>query len=303
MVRLHSACLIICLAVVSSRAALCYAEVSGLVTSPSPQQDIVSYKDWSLVLSVVVDKQGKVYYPRFFEPKVRQAFSRFLTLLEEPLPAGYSKEAEMSYWLNAYNALTMRHVLRFPGLESVAIAVKGEPRYTFFKQRVHLVGGEKRSLDDIEHQLIRPRFKDPRVHMALNCASKSCPVITNIPFMAQTLDQQLDHLASKFVNDPSRNQLRSTSSPTLLRLSKLFSWFGEDFKYPLSVDAVGDRTVGDRTVGDRTVDIERGVKAFLCKHSELNMSLIEDSHIQYLEYDWRLNGVPPGHHWTKDKHE
>jgi len=121
------------------------------------------------------------------------------------------------------------------------------------------------TLDLIEHDILRPSFKDPRVHFAVNCASKGCPPLRPEPYQAGILDQQLDEMARAFINDSRRNRLEGRT----LYVSKIFKWFPEDFNN----DIVG----------------------FFLKyaHGDLKKQL-EDRKtkikIKYLDYDWSLNG-------------
>ena len=195
------------------------------------------------------------------------ALRRYLAQLEPPLPQGLSREAELAYWLNAYNALMLTRVAELWPLKSVQSALKGAPDFALFKEERYVIGGERRSLDELEHQLIRARFKEPRVHMALNCASRSCPPLRAEPFLSSKLNAQLDEAARAFAQDVSRNEL-SASPP---RLSMLFKWYAEDFKG------------------------SGGALMWLAQHSsperaaQLKRSQAEPL---FLSYDWALNSAP-----------
>ena len=173
---------------------------------------------------------------------------------------------ELAYWLNAYNALMLTRVAELWPLKSVRGALKGEPPFALFKERRYVISGERRSLDELEHELIRARFKDPRVHAALNCASRSCPPLRAEPFVASRLNAQLDEAARAFAQDVSRNEL-SASPP---RLSMLFKWYAEDFKS------------------------SGGALTWLAQHSSPERAaLLKRSQLepQFLSYDWSLNSA------------
>ena len=191
----------------------------------------------------------------------------YLRRLAAPLPSDLTRSASLAYWINAYNALTLSHVLSFPRIESVKNAVKDAPPYTFFTQKVHTVGGGLYALDQIEHQILRPRFKDPRIHMVINCASVSCPLLWSRPYPPQGIDKALDDAARRFVNDPSKNRVEEEG----LQVSKIFEWFAKDFEV----------TGGVRAFIARYVDADRG-------------ALISDERraIGYLPYHWALNQSP-----------
>ena len=120
-------------------------------------------------------------------------------------------------------------------------------------------------MDDIEHDILRPRFKDPRVHFAINCASKGCPPLRSEPYRENILDQQLDEMTSAFLNNPEMNRLDGN----VLYVSRIFKWFPEDF----NKDIVG----------------------FFLKYAtgSLKGELMKKRgriNIKYLDYDWSLNG-------------
>ena len=250
--------------------------------------DLISYEEWALLLSKLILPNGEINYLLLEQKKWQSTFNSFLEKIAHPLSQNPhtpppSKEALLAYWINAYNALTIRHVLRFPRLESVASAVHGKPRYTFFKQRVHRVNGKLYSLDDIEHEIIRKTFKDPRIHMALNCASTSCPPLPKKPFYARNLMATLDDLAVQFVNDPSRQHLTESR----LNISKIFYWYHEDFA-----------TSHDRQRKDQFA----GVRDFITKYWRGSLSVrqvINSKEIYFKPYDWSLSGPAPQVGWLE----
>ena len=250
--------------------------------SSSTKDDIIPHHEWAFVLSQIVSPSGEVNYPALQKPSLKRVFVSYLKRLETSLPKHSEHYAALSYWLNAYNALTVRHVLRYPGLKSVATAVEGADRYAFFKERIHLVAGRLRSLDEIEHQIIRQLFKDPRVHVALNCASSSCPKLPQFAFHAKTVDKQLDDLARDFVNDSSRNEISNGK----LHLSKIFKWYSEDFE---SSSLVPNQELALN---------HRGVRGFIKRYARFHIS--SSASISFKVYDWSLNGPAPTHIWLSE---
>jgi hypothetical protein len=175
------------------------------------------------------------------------------------------KKAQLAFWINAYNALTMHSILQhYPGIKGVQDVA---PDFGFFKQKIHTVGGKQYALNDIENEIVRPRFKDPRVHAALNCASNSCPPLAAFAFTADKLDAQLDAQFKAFARDRKRNAIDAAGGS--VKLSQIFNWYGKDF------DAAG------------------GVAAFLGKYLEpADAEAVKkaSSGFQFLDYDWGLNG-------------
>ena len=141
-------------------------------------------------------KKGLLNYEGFVDNK---AFKEYVAKIGQTVPAELpSRAARLAFWINAYNALTIQSVLvHWPKIKSVSNIY---PKFGFFERKVNIVGGQKYSLNDIENKIIRPRFNEPRIHAALNCASISCPPIQPFAFHAQQLNQQLDTAFATFAN-------------------------------------------------------------------------------------------------------
>lgn len=255
-------------------------ETAVLDQSPDAQRDIVDLTPWAEVLTQVVRGED-VLYSKLQRGEARQTLERFIKTLEAPLPQLLAPEARLAYWINAYNALTLRHVVRYPGLKSVAEVPEGSPRYTFFKQKAHRVAGRLRSLDDIEHKILRPIFKDPRIHAALNCASRSCPPLAPTPYRAAMIHQQLNEASARFVNDSTRNEL--TARPP--QLSKIFEWFAEDFSGEARSREAGVSGFIRRFAKPTTLK----QSVFSAREGEAQEELV----LTFKPYDWSLNGPAP----------
>ena len=144
----------------------------------------------------------------------------------------WSWPQRQAFLINAYNAATVQLVLtRYPKLDSIK-DLGGLLSSPWKKQFVPLLG-QTRSLDDIEHGLLRgaPDYRDPRIHFAVNCASIGCPALRPEAFTAARLDAQLADQTQRFLRDRSRNRLRAGTSakPPTLELSSIFDWYGKDF--------------------------------------------------------------------------
>ncbi|MFK7955071.1 MAG: DUF547 domain-containing protein [Lysobacterales bacterium] len=139
----------------------------------------------------------------------------------------WSDDAQLAFLINAYNAFTLQLILtKYPDLESIKDL--GSLFRSPWKQKFVALLGKTRSLDDIEHTMIRGQFDEPRIHAAVNCASCGCPALLAQPFKAETLDQQLHQAMSRFLADAERNYFEASSKT--LWLSPLFDWYGEDFE-------------------------------------------------------------------------
>ena len=200
--------------------------VAVMLAAPAQEESAgFDHSEWTGLLQRAVSERGVDYD---WLAGNKPALNHYVDRLAEADPGSWSREEQMAFWINAYNAVMIQSVVEHWPLESVldiSKILKLIPTgWVFYKK--HRVGGADRSLDDIEHRILRGRFKDPRIHAAINCASVSCPPLVPRAFEGPDLDSQLDAAMQAFLLDPQRNQLRA--SPP--RLSKIFSWFREDFE-------------------------------------------------------------------------
>ncbi len=205
-------------------------------------------------------KGSKVNYDGFAKSA---EFKAYVALLGKTDPASLpSRNARLAFWINAYNALTINAVLaHYPKIQSV---LKVTP--DFFKSKTRSAGGKTLALNDIENRIIRPKFKDPRIHAALNCASVSCPPLANFAFTAKGLNGQLKKVFTAFVNDTTRNQIDAGAGT--VKLSKIFEWYGVDFK--------------------KAGGPAKYMAGFMADEAKKKL-LSETASVQFLPYDWNLN--------------
>ena len=191
-------------------------------------------------------------------------------------PSAMVREEAFAYWANLYNALTLKVVLERHPVRSIrdirSTGVPLDPRQFSgpWRTRLVTVEGRRMSLDDIEHETMRPTFRDPRVHYAVNCASIGCPNLWPRAWRAATLDRELDAAAAAFVNHARGVTVLPDGR---LRVSSIYSWFREDFG------------------GNET-----GVIAHLRRHAAPALAARLGDRITIAEdtYDWALNDAPPG---------
>lgn len=188
-----------------------------------------SHADWTAVLQRFVDDQGRVDYHGLAAD--RAVFDRYLAKVESISPENRpelfpTREDQLAYYLNAYNALVFNGVLaRGPEEESVwSGLISG---FNFFSRMEITVGGKVTNLKQLEDDVVRARFGDPRVHAALNCASVGCPRLPREAFEPATLDAQLQSAMTEFVNNPLNCKVDEASRT--VTLSKIFDWFSADF--------------------------------------------------------------------------
>lgn len=173
-----------------------------------------------------------------------------------------TRQQLLAFYINAYNILAARGILDGRSPDGLV------GRYLYFKRDTYTVAGENISLDQLEHEWIRP-LKEPRIHFAIVCASQSCPILQSEAYTADRLNEQLEAAARGFINDSSRNRFDLASGRA--QLSKIFKWFEEDFEASSgSVQAYLAPMVNDAEAASQLSG--NGFK------------------ISYLEYDWSLNG-------------
>ncbi len=217
----------------------------------------VAHAKWDALLKTHVSKSGTVNYKGF---KTDQAkLTAYLLDLESNVPsAAWSKNETMAYWINAYNAYTVQLMVKNYPLKSIMdLKYNGKSAWDY---KWIKIGTETLSLNDIEHVKLRKKYKDARIHFAVNCASFSCPVLLNSAYIATKLEAQLEAQAILFINDPKRNQISASSA----KVSQLFEWYQDDF------------TTGGKTVID-----------YLNKYSKTKIKA--GTNIGYMNYNWNLN--------------
>ncbi|AXT21095.1 DUF547 domain-containing protein [Flavobacteriaceae bacterium AU392] len=180
--------------------------------------ELFNHVSWNNLIYQNVASNGDVNYKGF--KNNWGVLREYIKTLGEQLPEdAWSKEEKLAYWMNAYNAMTIDLILRNYPLTSIK-DIK-DP----WDQRLWKLGTKWYNLNEIEHQILR-KMGDPRIHFGINCASFSCPPLLNEAFTSTKVNEQLDRLAVRFINDPERN----TITPNKIKVSKIFSWFSKDFK-------------------------------------------------------------------------
>jgi len=226
------------------------ATAQGLRLSPKIASETDGYE---LVLARHAKPSGFDYAGLARDPEALAKLASFVAWVGK-MP----QDAPLADWLNAYNALVVSSVMSKRPLASV-MDDKG-----FFSATKHQVAGQARTLDEVENQIVRPRFHDARVHFALNCAARSCPTLHDRAFRSESLDRTLNALTRSGVQD--ERHVRVTGSE--LELSALFFWFEADFS---------------RDAGS--------VRAFLRRYAAAGVAAqISDTvPLKQREYDWALN--------------
>jgi hypothetical protein len=187
-----------------------------------------SHQPWTELLSQHVANNGNVNYKGFIKDKAK--LDRYLDALSSSPPDKntWSEQEQVAYWINAYNAFTVKLIVDNYPVKSIQDL---HPTFniplvnTVWHKKFFKIGGEDASLDQIEHKILRKEFDEPRIHFAINCASVSCPPLRNEAYEAAKLDKQLDEQARIFINNITYNNIRADRA----EISSIFSWFKGDF--------------------------------------------------------------------------
>lgn len=211
------------------------------------------HTSWDKLLQKHVTAKGNVNYSGFKSDQTQ--FDEYLAALAVKKPSSdWSREDAMAYWINAYNAFTVKLILNNYPISSI-MKINGGKAWDL---KFITIAGEKYSLNNIEHDILRKTYKDARIHFAVNCASVSCPKLLNGAFFAESLEKQLDAATKYFVNNDSKNSISANKA----QISSLFDWYKSDF-----------------TMNGTVVD-------FLNKYSTTKLTT---SKISYKDYNWNLN--------------
>ena len=189
---------------------------------------------------------------------------RYLAALGSARFSELSKDARLAFWINAYNAFTLKLITDHPGVDSIMDI----PKNRRWKGRKWKLPTGEFTLDEIEHELIRKKYAEPRIHFALNCASHSCPVLRREAYTAAKLERQLEEQTRQSHQD--KRWFSFDAKKNRVRLSKVYEWFRGDFK----------------TAG--------GVLRFAARYSpELAKALADGKkpRVSYIDWDWSLNGT------------
>ena len=193
---------------------------------------------------------------------------------------GWSKPQRMAFLINAYNAYTVELVLtQYPALKSIKDI--GSLIQSPWKKMFFPLFGKATSLDDIEQSMLRLRgaYDDPRIHFALNCASIGCPMLREEAYVAERLDAQLNAQAERFMSDRSRNRYNAASGE--LEVSKIFDWYGDDFK------------LGHQGIASVAAFMARYAVKLTDVPAEQDKLRTQAARVGFLDYDWRLNDAHP----------
>ncbi|MFC4261855.1 DUF547 domain-containing protein [Ferruginibacter yonginensis] len=235
---------------------------SCLTGVPKGKGNAITHEQWTTLLKKHVNNAGLVDYKGFIKDSA--ALNKYLAVLSNNAPANdWSKDEKFAYWINAYNAFTVKLIVDNYPVKSIKDLGAANPIIfvnTAWDKKFFSIDGKKMTLNTIEHKILRKKFKDPRMHFAINCASMSCPKLLNEAYEAATLNKQLDQQAKDFLADKSKNEVAAQNP----KLSSIFNWFNGDFK----------------KTGKSKI-------AFINQYTSTKIN--DNASISYLDYNWSLN--------------
>jgi len=235
----------------------CSGEISQTPTSDEGSA-LIEHTQWNDLVKKYVAVDGVVDYRGFQRDSLK--LNAYLDLLTNHPPAiDWPHNDKLAYWINTYNAFTVKVIVDHYPLKSIRELHTLPGIATVWHRKFFNIGDGPMSLNYIEHKILRLEFNEPRIHFAINCASKSCPVLRNEAYSSEKLESQLTDQARAFLQHPFRNKI----SAEAVQLSRIFKWFKKDF------------------VKQSTL-IE-----FLNQYAPVEIQA--DAQISYIDYDWTLN--------------
>ena len=225
------------------------------------------------VLEKYVDEEGMVDYAGL--QSAPEKLDQYLTLLNQTDPASLNQDDRLAFWLNVYNAYTLKLIINNYPISGIRQAANGPfiPKLnTPWEVDLVNVNGKVMDLDHVEHKIIRKEFDDARVHFALVCAALSCPKLRRESYRGDILDQQLQDQGIDFLNSPNKNRIEKEGRQ--IRISKIFKWFKGDFEKE------------GQSLQQFLADFYEGEIATALSQNKLK--------VKYTKYDWALNDQSKG---------
>lgn len=228
------------------------------------------HAQFSRLLADYVDENGHVDYVQL-KQHAESRLDPYLQQLAETTPAGLSRDARLAFWINAYNAYALKLIVDHYPVQNIWATTPGPAKPSKekspFKMEMGLVADTVRTLDEIEHQIIRERFDEPRIHYAVVCAAASCPPLRQEAYTGPRLDTQLDDQARTFLHNDEKNKIPVADDR--IALSRILKWYGSDF-------------------GPSTDAVQQSIARYF--EDPVRERLAEAGYqVDFLPYDWSLN--------------
>ena len=243
---------------------------TAIITS----SDSFSYQDYAGVLKTYVNEEGLVNYKELQNNREQlKRFNQSIGALAPEVYRSWSDAEKLSFLINAYNSFTLQSIIDQKPLKTSIRKIPG-----VWKRRQFAIAGDLKTLDNIEHDIIRQEFNEPRIHAALVCAAVSCPPLRNEPYLPEKLEAQLEDQVTKWLTSPQG--LIIDRQQNRVELSAIFNWYGKDW----ITDYDSDRFTENQK--------ERAVLNFISQYLEpQDRQYLEQGNykVRYLSYNWSLN--------------
>ncbi len=264
------------------------AEVIATGDGEAESDGSFDYAVYDALLGEYVDEQGLVDY-RSLQAKRSglDTFIRSMARLSRAEFETWPEQGRLAFWINAYNAITLERIIdHYPikkggliaGLRYPVNSIRQIPGV--WKETANTVMGESITLDSIEHDILRVKFKEPRIHASIVCAALSCPPLRNEAFVAERLDEQLDDQSRNFLATETR--FRVDRAKKRVYLSPIFDWFGSDFVGVYNTD-------GKLTAHRKAEDAALEYVSRYIGDEDAQFILSNTYSVVFLDYDWTLN--------------
>jgi hypothetical protein len=229
--------------------------------------DEIDHADFDQLLQRYVDQDGMVNYAAWHKsPQDRGQLQQYLGRLSQASPGiKASRDGQLAFWINAYNATTLEGILQVYPTTSIRNHTAKLAGYNIWKDLPLLVGGKPHSLDTMEHQVLR-KMGEPRIHFAIVCASIGCPRLLNEAYVPDRLKEQLDRNTRDFFSRPQNFQLDKSGT---MHVSSILDWFGGDF--------------GDSQQAQYTA-----LQQYIPKSAQ-RIAVSPNARVVFQDYNWSLN--------------
>lgn len=249
-----------------------------------------NYDSYASVLKQYVDDTGMVDYKGLKAKQEKlQAFLASMGKLDRKSFDKWTEREKIAFWLNVYNALTLKAIVDNYPIKSSFFRSRVWPKNSIrqipgvWNKLRFKVMGKNHTLEHVEHKILRKEFDEPRIHVAMVCAAMGCPPLRNEPFLGEKLIEQLDDQTRRFLANPKKFKIDREKN--LLHISPIFDWFSADFvKKYAPKEKIGKH-------GNKASAVLNFVAAYL-PESERGYLLGGKFKIKYLKYDWSLNEQP-----------
>ncbi len=245
------------------------------------------FSDYGVVLKTFVNDKAMVNYKRLkAQPQRLEAFITAMAKLEPDRYETWGEKDKIAFWLNAYNGLTLKVIIDNYPIKASFLRSRMYPANSIrqiagvWDEITFTVMGRKLTLEHIEHKILRAKFNEPRIHVAMVCAAMGCPPLHSEPYVGAKLDEQLDDQTRRFLANSEK--LKIDRAGDRLYISPIFKWFAGDFVKPY-----GPKTnIGGH---DRPTSAVLNFIASYLPDADKNYVLSGGYDIEYLKYDWSLN--------------